>query len=319
MHRNKSAEVGLSNSTALTKEPFDLPPLEFLLVDVFTERPLAGNQLAVVLNVEALDDGQMQALAHEFNYSETTFILPARQPKADWRLRSFTPSSEVFGAGHNALGAWWVLADRGVLDLKDPLTWFLQELGEEVLPVGIYSEDTKPRRVSMTQGAPRFGDKLNDRRALALALGLDSSDVDVEGLEAQAISTGAMHLLVPIGSLSALERVRVDAKALISLVQPLGCEGCYLFCLNRAEHGSVARTRAFFPGIGITEDPATGSAAGPLGVYLVSRNLIKQGVWVTIEQGFEMGRPSRIEVRVQDEQVEVAGECVIVAEGTLTL
>jgi len=294
-------------------------PLEFVLVDVFTERPLVGNQLAVVLNAKGLDDVKMQALAREFNYSETTFILPPRHPKADWRLRSFTPSSEVFGAGHNALGAWWVLAERGMLDLKDPVTQFWQELGEEVLPVGIYSEDSQPSRVSMTQGVPRFGDKLNDQPALAHALGLDLSDVEVEGLEAQAVSTGAMHLLVPLGSLSALERVRVDSEALIALAQPLGCEGCYLFCLSGGEHRTVARARAFFPGIGITEDPATGSAAGPLGAYLASRNLIEQGVWVTVEQGFEMGRPSRIEVRVQEKQVEVAGECVIVAEGTLTL
>lgn len=292
---------------------------KFVLVDVFTTQPLAGNQLAVVPNAQALTDSEMQDVAREFNYSETTFILPPRQAKADWRLRSFSPSAEVFGVGHNALGAWWVLAAHGTIGLSDPFTTLWQELGEKVLPVGIYSEAGKPLRVAMTQDKPHFGDKLTDRIALARILGLDPSDLEVDGLEAQAVSTGAAHLLVPVRSLSALERVRVDAAGLITLARPLGCEGCYLFCLETHEEGLTARARAFFPGIGISEDPATGSAAGPLGAYLASRNLIAEGVWAVIQQGVEMKRPSQIEVRVQGNQVEVAGRSVIVAEGTLHL
>ncbi len=292
---------------------------KFVLADVFTEQPLAGNQLAVVLNAQGLADSQMQAIAREFNYSETTFVLPSRQAKAAWRLRSFSPSAEVFGAGHNALGAWWVLAAQGAVDLSDPCTTLWQELGERLLPVEIYTEAGKPLRVAMTQGKPHFGDKLTDRTALAHTLGLDRSDLEVDGLEAQAVSTGAAHLLVPVQSLSALERVRVDAESLITLARPLGCQGCYLFCLETHEQGTAARARAFFPAIGISEDPATGSAAGPLGAYLASRNLIAEGIWAVVEQGVEMERPSRIEVRVQGEHVEVAGRSVVVAEGTLHL
>ncbi len=292
---------------------------KFVLVDVFTERPLAGNPLAVFPNAKGLDGNQMQAIAREFNFSETTFVLPSRQAKAAWRLRCFSPSAEVFGAGHNALGAWWVLAEHGIIGLSDPITTLWQELGEKVLPVGIYSEAGKPLRVAMTQSEPHFGDKLTDRTALARALGLDSSDLEVDGLEAQAVSTGAMHLLVPMRSLSALGRIRVDAEALVTLARPLGCQGCYLFCSETHERGTAVRARAFFPGIGISEDPATGSAAGPLGAYLASRNLMAEGVWTVIEQGIEMGRPSRIEVRVQGKQVEVAGRSVIVADGTLSL
>jgi PhzF family phenazine biosynthesis protein len=291
---------------------------KFVLVDVFTEQPLAGNQLAVVLNAQGLADSQMQAIAREFNYSETTFVLPARQAKADWRLRSFSPSAEVFGAGHNALGAWWVLATQGAIDLRHSFMRQWQELGEKVLPVGIYSEAGKPLRVAMTQSKPRFGDKLSDRTALARALNLDPLDLEIDGLDAQAVSTGATHLLVPVRSLAALARVRVDAQALMTLARPLGCQGCYLFCLETKGQASAARARAFFPGIGITEDPATGSAAGPLGAYLASRKLIAENIWTVVEQGIEMERPSRIEVRVQGAQVEVAGRSVIVAEGTLS-
>jgi trans-2,3-dihydro-3-hydroxyanthranilate isomerase len=291
----------------------------FVLVDVFTERPFAGNQLAVIPNAEGLDDGQLQAIAREFNYSETTFILPPRQAKADWRLRSFSPSAEVFGAGHNALGAWWVLAARGGVVLHDHETRLWQEIGGRVLPVAIASEAGAPLRVAMAQDKPRFGDKLTNLDGLARALGLDPSDFDTEKLEPQAVSTGATHLLASVRALSALERVRVDAESLIALARPLGCEGCYLFSLETREPGSAAHARAFFPGIGIAEDPATGSAAGPLGALLAARRLIPEGAWTVIEQGDEIGRPSRIEVRVSGDQVEVAGRSAIVAEGKLFL
>ena len=294
-------------------------PYTFVLVDVFTECPLAGNQLPVILNAEGLDDGQLQAIAREFNYSETTFILPPRQAKADWRLRSFTKKEEVFGSGHHTLGAWWTLAARGELALRDPETEFWQEIGESIWAVSITSEGRAPLRVAMTQDKPRFGDKLTDLAGLAHALGLEVSDFDLERLKPQAVSTGAMHLLTPVRALSVLERVRVNAERLVAVARPLGCEGCYLFSLETREPNSAAHARAFFPGIGISEDPATGSAAGPLGALLASRGLLPEGTWRVIEQGDEIGRPSRIEVRVSGGQVEVAGRSVIVAEGKLFL
>lgn len=291
----------------------------FVLVDVFTEHSLAGNQLAVILDAEGISDSKLQAISREFNYSETTFILPPRQPQADWRLRSFTKKEEVFGTGHHTLGAWWALAARGGLALRDPETKFHQEIGESVLPVSIASGGGAPLRVTMTQNRPHFGDKLTDLAGLARALGLEVSDFDLKGLEPQAVSTGAMHLLAPVRSLSVLESVRVDAERLVAVARPLGCEGCYLYSLETREPNSAAHARAFVPGIGIAEDPATGSAAGPLGALLASRGLLSEGTWSVIEQGDEIGRPSRIEVRVSGGQVEVAGRSVIVAEGRLFL
>jgi trans-2,3-dihydro-3-hydroxyanthranilate isomerase len=289
----------------------------FTIVDVFTERPLTGNQLAVILNAEGLDDGQLQAIAREFNYSETTFILPPSRVKADWRLRSFTKKEEVFGSGHHTLGAWWALAAQGKLALRDPETTFWQEIGGSVLPVAIASEGGAPLRVAMTQNKPYFGDKLTDLAGLACALGLEISDFDLERVEPQAVSTGAMHLLVPARSLSVLERIRVDAERLVAVARPLGCEGCYLFSMETREPNSVAHARAFFPGVGIAEDPATGSAAGPLAALLASRGLLQEGKWAVIEQGDEIERPSRIEARVIGDKVEIAGRSVIVGEGKL--
>jgi PhzF family phenazine biosynthesis protein len=296
-----------------------MPSHPFVLVDVFTDRPLAGNQLAVLMDAEGLDDTLMQAIAQEFGYSETTFVLPPRREKATWRLRSFTPSIEVFGAGHNALGAWWVLAAKGRVPLDGPRSEAWQELGERVLPVAIESNAGAPTRVSMTQEPPVYGKTVEDRAALSRVVGLTVEDLDVPGLEARAVSTGASHLLVPIRSLAALGRARIDTERLIGLARSVGCQGCYLFSLETREPGSTAHARAFFPGVDIEEDPATGSAAGPLGAYLVSRNLAAEGTAFVVEQGDEVGRPSRIEVTVSGDTVTVGGRCVIVGEGRLHL
>ena len=291
----------------------------FVIVDVFTDQPLTGNPLAVFPDAENLDATQMQSIAREFNFSETTFVMPARDAKTDWRLRCFSPTAEVFGAGHNALGAWWVLAAEGVVrpDKEIVTTW--QELGDRVLPVEIYFQDDRPLRVAMTQDKPHFGDTLTDLESLAKAVGLTVSDLNVHGLKPQAVSTGATHLLTPVNDLAALSRVQINADELIKVARPLGCQGCYLFSRETIDQNSAAHARAFFPGIGITEDPATGSAAGPLGAYLASHKLISEDTWTVIEQGDEMRRSSRIEVRVTGDQVKVAGRCAILAEGSLSL
>jgi trans-2,3-dihydro-3-hydroxyanthranilate isomerase len=291
----------------------------FVLVDVFTDRPLSGNQLAVLPEAEGLDDRQMQAIAQEFGYSETTFVLPPRREEATWRLRCFTPSIEVFGAGHNALGAWWVLAAQGLVPLSGSRTEAWQELGERVLPVEIESNGATPTRVWMTQAPPVWGGLVEDRAALARVIGLKAADLDVPGLEPRAVSTGANHLLVPVKSLAALGRVRVENDRLLELARSVGCDGCYPFTLQTREPGSAAHARAFFPGVDIEEDPATGSAAGPLGAYLVACGRAAERTAFVVEQGDEVGRPSRIAVQVSGDTVTVGGQCVIVGEGRLQL
>lgn len=293
----------------------------FVLIDVFTETPLEGNPLAVVPFADGLSAEQMQAVAREFNLSETTFVLAPRSGDATRRLRSFSPTAEVFGAGHNALGAWWAIVARGDVSVSDGETTLWQELGERVLPVQATVSSGHLRRIAMTQASTCVGaDPSPSRAALARALTLDVEALEVDGLQPEIRSTGATsHLLVPTRSLVDLASAQVDARQLAALAKPVGCEGCYLFCLETRASTAVAHARAFFPGIGIDEDPATGSAAGPLAHYLVRGQLAIEGTWLTIEQGDEMQRPSRIEVRVTGDVVDVAGRCAIVAEGTLRL
>ncbi|MGH8676365.1 MAG: PhzF family phenazine biosynthesis protein [Burkholderiales bacterium] len=293
----------------------------FTLTDVFTDRPLAGNPLAVFLDAAGLSDQTMQAIARELGHSETTFVLPPRIAKAEWRLRCFTPTAEVFGAGHNALGAWWVLASkRKIRQRTDAATvTVLQELGEGVLPVEISYARGAVTRVFMTQSAPSFGPTIDDLAGLSEALGLPARDLNVPGLRPQAVSTGATHLLVPVRSLAALGSVRVEADRLLSVVRPVGCQGAYLFTPETREPDSLAHARAFFPGVGIVEDPATGSAAGPLAALLAAHGRLSEGRVAIIEQGDAIGRPSRIEVQVVGDRVRVGGRSVIVAEGVLKL
>ena len=288
----------------------------FVLVDVFTDKPFSGNQLAVLPQGDGLSDGQMLAIAREFGYSETTFVVPPTRREATFRLRSFTPTAEVFGAGHNALGAWWMLAAQKKLGLAGPLTEVWQELGARVLPLEIHAVDGRPTRIFMTQQPPTWGTIVSDHDRLAEAIGLDADDLAVDSLPAQVVSTGAAHLLVPVKTSAMLKHVHVDPAQLVAIARPLGCEGCYVFTLESDSPKAVARARAFFPGIGIVEDAATGSAAGPLGAYLVAHGRVASGAF-TVRQGVEMGRPSLIEVRADGASIAVGGMCVIVGEGEL--
>ncbi len=172
--------------------------LRFYFVDVFAHEPLSGNPLSLVVDAQDLSQETMQRVAREFNQSETTFLLPPTRPGADWRLRSFTPTGvEVWGAGHNALGAWWWLAEAGRLTLSGPRTVFQQEIGEQVLPVEVLAEEGKegeqwrPTAIGMTQTAPIFGAIHTDAAALAAALALESVDLAVEGFPVQVVSTGS--------------------------------------------------------------------------------------------------------------------------------
>jgi trans-2,3-dihydro-3-hydroxyanthranilate isomerase len=290
----------------------------FAFVDVFTTVPLAGNPLAVVPYLPGLPGAALPRLAREFNQSETTFLFPATVPGADWRLRSFTPAGiEVFGAGHNALGAWWWLAARGHLDLRLPSARFHQQLGAQVLPLTIHSRNGQPLTIGLEQSAPRFGAQVADHPSLARALGISEADLAIGTLPAQVVATDVAHLMVPVQP-DALARLRPEAERIAALVSDLGGEGCYVFSTAPQSREATADARFFNPGVGIGEDPATGTAAGPLAALLV-RHGIATGSRVIIDQGEQTGRPSRLEVTVNGEQIELLGSATLTAEGTIRI
>lgn len=286
----------------------------FFFVDVFASHPLSGNPLALVPDADELSVRQMQAIAREFNQSETTFILEPDMAGADWQLRSFTPiGAEVGGAGHNALGAClWLAHER----LPRDRARFVQQIGRELLPVEI-ARQAEGVMVSMDQAAPRFGTVVANRSDLAASLGIGIDELAAE--DAVVVSTGAGHLMAPLASREVVDRVQPDVARLGALLRATGGEGCYVYSRADAQPGADAYARFFNPTMGIGEDPATGTAAGPLAARLVADGVVPDGSTVVVEQGHAIGRPSRLLVSVSGDLVRLSGGGLVVADGTLRL
>jgi trans-2,3-dihydro-3-hydroxyanthranilate isomerase len=300
-------------------------PYSFIQLDVFTDTPFGGNQLAVFPRADELTNAEMQAIAREMNFSETTFVVAASDAQAVCRVRIFTPQTELPFAGHPVIGTTFVLARSGrIRESGSPI--FLQ-LGVGTLPVEVLYEERRPSFVWMSQPVPRFEPWTPDRDALAAALGLSVKDLATD-LPLERGSAGVPFVYVPLRSLDALARARSLPQLATLIDDPSGHNCAFLFTRERPPSGADVRGRMFTPGLGIAEDAATGSAAGPLGAYLVRHGAAQPDAAgearMRIEQGVEMGRPSRIEVAVGGDahairEVRVGGEAVIVAEGELFL
>lgn len=291
--------------------------LSLVQVDVFTDRALAGNSLAVILDGRGLTTEQMQALAREMNLSETTFILPG-DPAADktrgTRVRIFTVQEELPFAGHPTLGTAFVLRGQsGVAEV--PL-----ELNVGLVPVRF----TQPASSSlafgeMTQMEPEFG-AIHDADAVAAVTNLSLSDL-VSAAPIQTVSTGLPYTIVPVRSLKALQGLRLDVPRALEYLERSG--GKFFYFVSRETVNPKARLHArmvFYNG----EDPATGSAAGCCSAWMVAHDIAASDEQVMIEQGLEMHRPSCIFVRAtkRDNQivnVRVGGNCVEVLRGEITL
>jgi trans-2,3-dihydro-3-hydroxyanthranilate isomerase len=298
----------------------------FEQVDVFTDRPFTGNALCVVPDGTGLSTEQMQAIAREMNLSETTFVLPPTDPKAAYWMRIFTPAKEIPFAGHPSVGTAYVMASAGRFPLREPITRVFQQVGVGTLPLDIEVSDGKPGRVIMTQGKPTFGAVLRDLTPVADALGVDASALVSTKLPIQLVSTGLGHLMVPVADLDTIGRLRPNTILLDRLLADCGALGCFVFCLQATAPDTFAHARMFAPGAGVPEDPATGSAAGPLGAYLAVHGVLpKSETAFFLEQGIEMGRPSRIWVEVTRDAaglpatVRVGGPTVRVIQGTIEI
>ena len=284
--------------------------MPFAIVDVFGERSLTGNPLAVVdLTGDgvAVDDGWLAAVAREFNQAETTFVLPGAGA-ADRVLRSFTMGGvEVFGAGHNALGAWWWLIDSGRVTARPEL---VQRLGGHDLVVEVGADGW----LAMRQRVPRFG-AVADAAVVAAALGLNAGDLR-DRPAPRVVDTGTGHLMVLAPGRDVPARAVPDAARLAPVTAGLGGQGVYLAWADPA--APVAHARFFSPGVGLAEDSATGTAAGPLAAHLRDTGLLAPGTGLTVYQGEAMGRPSTLRVTLREDGAPVlAGRGFVTAEGML--
>jgi trans-2,3-dihydro-3-hydroxyanthranilate isomerase len=296
----------------------------FYQADVFTERPFTGNPLAIFPEADGLSSEEMQTIAKEMNLSETTFVLPATDIKARFRLRIFTPTTELPLAGHPVVGTCFVLAERGLIPLEDGVNRIFQECQAGVLPVDIVVKDGRVDQAIMTQSTPRFFDEYDKRDLLAAAVGLPQDQLLPDGLSAQVVSTAVPQLMVPARSLTHMGKIELDHVALRQVLRETESDCFMIFTRECVQPEGTVHARMFAPGLGVVEDPATGSASGALGAYLVRHGLVeaKPTARILVEQGYEMGRPSAIHVEVDADdsgptEVRVGGKAVQVAEGTL--
>lgn len=305
----------------------DRRALKFYQADVFTGLPFGGNPVAVFPDAQGLTHVQLQQIAREMNLSETVFVLPPTDQAAVVRLRIFTPTQEIPFAGHPVLGTFFVLAELGIISVKEPMTRFMQECNIGLFPVELYAEDGLVERVVMTQPKPEFLgplDDVGDLYKITGALGLVKHVITDTKWPIEVVSTGLPVVIVPVRTLTAVRSIQPDASAITDICQRFGANGLMVFTTVTVEPSATVHARMFAPSIGILEDPATGSASGALGAYLVQNGVVDVGptTEIVIEQGYEMERPSQIIVQVESEDdiiqtVKVGGQCVMMVEGTL--
>lgn len=292
--------------------------LEFYVLDVFTEKPFSGNQLSVVHCQAELEIAQYHQISKEFGYSETSFVTYSEEEDV-FKVRSFTPSKfEVTGAGHNLLGAvclallkeWDIFGSHGAMpcvlikDTKIPL---------------VITKKNKLFYVGMKQKVASVLNRLPTNE-VAYAIGLAPEDMNLNGWENRVVETEIAHLMVPVRDREALRKAIPAKQLLKQLSEKYGFEGFYLFTTNHDENDRyVAEARFFNPGIGIDEDPATGTAAGPLTGYLHQLGFVKEGHNYKILQGDAIERRSVIDVKIATDGILVSGSSVIVMEGILYL
>ena len=299
-----------------------MPSFPFATADVFTGQRYGGNQLAVFTDAAGLDPALMQSIAREFNFSETTFVLPANDTRHTRRVRIFTPGGELPFAGHPTVGTAFVLATIGALPLSGDETRIVFEEGVGPVPVTIRSRDGKPGFAQLSVAKlPETGPPPPAAHDLARALGLQPSDVVAGPRAVEAVSCGVPFLFVPLRNRDALARCRARLEDFERVLSGYWTGMVFVFCDEPELPGSHYRARMFAPGIGVPEDPATGSACAAFAGYLAARDPRAVGTlrWV-VEQGFEMGRPSLLEIEADKNDgaitgVRVGGNSVLVSKG----
>lgn len=298
----------------------------YLTADVFTDRRFGGNQLAVFPDAREIAPDLMPQIAREFNYSETTFVLPPTDPKHTARVRIFTPGGELQFAGHPTIGTAHILATIGAIAMTGDETHIVFEEGVGPIPVTIRSTGGQPESAQLSVAKlPEIGPPPPSIETLAKMLSLSKDDVLDGDMSPQAVSCGTPFLFIPLRDRAAVTRSRLKLDLWEAALGGYLTNKVMVFAMDGELSGSDIRARMYAPGIGVPEDPATGSACVALGGYLAARDPRFDGTlrWI-VEQGFEMGRPSILEVEADKvggkiTAARVGGKTVVVCEGSMRL
>ena len=289
--------------------------LSFYIVDVFAVGKYTGNQLAVFTDAGTLSDGEMQKLAKEINYSETTFVTSTELRNGGYDVRIFTPKKELPFAGHPTLGTAYIIQQTIIKEVVETVNLNLK-VGQ--IPVTWHNMNELGEVLWMRQNSPTFHQIL-DASALTTVLSLDLDDID-ERFPIQEVSTGIPFIIVPLKNQAALTRIRVNRDKYFELVKTTQSQEILVFCPETYAPENQFSVRVFAESLGIPEDPATGSANGCLAGYLVEyAYLAEQFFDVRVEQGYEIGRPSLLLLKAEKNndtiEVSVGGKVVMVAKG----
>jgi trans-2,3-dihydro-3-hydroxyanthranilate isomerase len=298
-------------------------PYAFHTLDVFTDTIFGGNPLAVLPDATGLSTEQMQQITREFNLSETVFVFPPEDPAHTRRVRIFTPGRELPFAGHPTVGTAYLLAAIGAIPLQEGETHIVLEEGVGPVPIAIRVENGVPVSAQLTAAqAPEFRSDVPNARDIAQLLSVDISDIATGVLAAEAVSCGVPFLLTPLASRDAVSRAKLDRATWERVLSRSWAKEVFLFDSSAAATPGAIRARMFAPDLGIGEDPATGSAGACLAAYLAKYAKDGASLDWTVEQGFEMGRPSILSLSAEKKgdkigAIRVAGKSVLVSEGTL--
>ncbi len=300
--------------------------LRYHLIDVFTNQPFGGNQLAVFTNGRGVDSVLMQKIAAELNLSETTFVLPPQDDANDFRVRIFTPATEMPIAGHPSVGTAFVLAREQMIDTSGPQQTILFEEGVGVIPMELELQAGQPDFIRMTQPLPEFGSIFADHKTIAQLLSINPAGIDAN-YPLQVVSCGVPFLFVPIKDLATIRQIKVRQDVWEAILKDYETPHIFVFTQETETEEGTVHSRMFAPALGIAEDPATGVASGPLGSYLVQYGLVSTSngqVHILSEQGFEINRPSfiYIDITQQNNQitnVSIKGQCVAIGEGEIVV
>jgi len=291
--------------------------LKYFVLDVFTDQRYKGNQLSVVYTDHELDINQYHDISQEFGYSETSFISYSTDENV-LKVRSFTPAKfEVIGAGHNLLGAVFLAIHKewDIFKNQDGQPWVMISGAKIPLQINVQNNLCY---VGMKQSSAKIVGQV-PADIIAEAIGLSINDLDSDQWEVNIVKNEVAHLMVPVNNLEALQKAVSNKSLLKEASLKFGFEGCYLFTVIGTDAPYLAETRFFNPSIGIDEDPATGTAAGPLAGYLAQSGYIRKHQDFQILQGKYIDQLSIIHVKVVDDGIWVSGTAVLVMEGELYL
>jgi trans-2,3-dihydro-3-hydroxyanthranilate isomerase len=303
-----------------------MPDFRFLHYDVFTDRRFEGNQLAVFTDARGLSPEAMQTIAKEMNFSESTFLLPPESADTDIRMRIFTPGNELPMAGHPTIGTTFALAHEGVITPTHHR--FVFGLGVGPTPVELKWKGDTLDFAWMDQRPPDVRLAVSSAEELTRAAGVDHDAFADTRLPIEEISCGVPFIMLPVATRAAVDAAQPETAAMRRIRSAFDSNhvGIFVFSVEGGSSDVTAYSRMFAPGLGVAEDPATGSASGPLGCYLVRHGVVprERADKMVSLQGVAMGRPSRIHIAIQSThdgritRVQVGGQAVLVAAGTLT-